>query len=422
MVNALIVADDYTGAMDTGYSFAGGGRAVRVLLHGPETTEIDFPSGDLDVLAVDTDTRDTDPRIAKQTVGELFEVSSPLLYKKIDSTLRGNTVAEIEAAIDATGADLAVIAPAFPSTGRVTVNGLHLVDGVPLAEAGYNASVSTLSALFSSAKHQVTSLGIETVVAGSDAIRSELATHCGDDPRIVTCDAIHDRHLAAIASGAQSLDATILFVGSGGLASAISLPGTPSAQTHQFTEQPDGGALAVVGSVNDQTLEQLGAVPDELVHRIDPADAVREPERAGCNAAAVLDDLIARRGRAVVTAATEPADIERATDVAAALETTAHVGDRIARSLATAASETAEMTPLAGLFLTGGTVARAVLDELSVTAIDITGRSVEDGIPEGRLVDEHIPMTHVVTKAGGFGSKRSIINCLNFLDRTDDGR
>lgn len=309
--------------------------------------------------------------------------------------------------IDAIEADLAIVVPAFPATGRVTVNGLHLVDGIPLSEAGYNASSSNLSTVFDSSQYQVNSLSIETTAAGADPVHSELTTSFEDGPTIVTCDAVHERHLEAIASGAQSLEATVLFVGSGGLASTVSVPGPAPAQLQRSSERPDGSTLAVVGSINDRTLEQLAVVPEEFVVPIDPVDAVREPRRAGQKAATKLEESIETHSRAVVTAATDSTDVKRAHDAAAEFESEVDVSDRIVTALATAVSETASQTSLVGLFLTGGSVARTILDELSATTIDLTGESVEDGIPEGRIVDGVASETHVATKAGGFGSKGS---------------
>lgn len=418
MANAFVIADDYTGAMDTGYGFAARGRSVRVLLRDPESGKLDQrATAAADVLTVDANTRSVDPETARTTVSNLLEDEYPVVYKKIDSTLRGNVVPEVDAAIDANGADLAVVAPAFPSTGRVTANGLHLVDGVPLAEAGYGSSTTDLAAYFSDSRHRVTSLGIETIVEGAESIESALSAQCGSVPAIVTCDAVHDRHLEAIAAGAESLEATVLFVGSGGLASAVSVPGEPGSR--RLPDPEAGGALAVVGSINDRTLEQLAAVPDKLVHRIDPVEAVRDPERVGRRAATALAERIAADGRAVVTGATAATDVERAEEAAAELGEDVDPGDRIVTALAVAATEMNETATLAGLFLTGGSVACAVLDSLSATAIDLTGEAVSDGIPEGRVVDGSAAGTRVVTKAGGFGSPKSIVNCLNFIEADD---
>ena len=53
-------------------------------------------------------------------------------YKKIDSTLRGHIAVETLAMLEVLGWDAVVVIPAFPSEGRVTVGGYHLLKGIPI--------------------------------------------------------------------------------------------------------------------------------------------------------------------------------------------------------------------------------------------------------------------------------------------------
>ncbi len=320
MERALVVADDYTGAMDTGQRFAANGRSVRVVLSGPDSSGLERrDSSDPDVLVVDANTRAADSETAGDTVSRLLSDAPSLVYKKVDSTLRGNVVSEVDAALAALGADLAVVAPAFPATGRVTVNDRLLVDGVSLADAGYGVQSSTLESRFATSQYDCESLPIDTVVSGRDAIRSALESTLGGEPTLVTCDAIHERHLESIGAAAQSLEATVLFVGSGGLASALSVPGMDT-MAAPAVDRPAGDVLGVVGSINDRTLEQLAAVPDNRVVRLAPTDAVSDPLRAGQNAARPLQERLEAHGEAVVTGALEPGDVEQAREGAAALD------------------------------------------------------------------------------------------------------
>jgi D-threonate/D-erythronate kinase len=430
MSDVLLLADDFTGAMDTGHGFATRGCSVCVSLGDrsadgtdqPHRIDADAAEDDVDVLAIDMNTRDLAPEAAASTVATSLDGrSTGVVYKKVDSTLRGNVVVEVDAALRASGADLAIVAPAFPSTGRLTVGGRHLVDGLPLEEAGYEAN-SDLAALFAASTHDVTMLPLETVLAGEAAVRSALSAASAGHPLIVVCDAVHDRHLRTIAAAADSLDANVVFVGSGGLATAVSVPsatGSTASAAGTAVESPDGGILGVVGSINDRTLEQLELVPSEIVHRLEPADAVTNPAETGRHVAPELRETLRTHGRAVVTGATSPADVELAGD--AALEHGVDPGSRVATALSAAAAATAtDKPPLSGLFLTGGAVARAALDALSATEIELTGRAVVDGIPEGRLVDGPTAGLPIVTKAGGFGGRRSIVNCLTFLGGDDD--
>src|SRR4051812_34652247 len=102
-----VIADDLTGACDSAVQFANVGLRTVVTLDGPV---------DAAVVAYSTDSRDK-PVVMPAIAG------APIVFKKIDSTLRGNTRAEILAALDAYGFDTAIVNPAFPEMGRIVENG-----------------------------------------------------------------------------------------------------------------------------------------------------------------------------------------------------------------------------------------------------------------------------------------------------------
>ena len=55
-----------------------------------------------------------------------------IFYKKIDSTIRGNIAIEVLALLEVLEWDASIIIPAFPSEGRVTIGGYHLLKGIPI--------------------------------------------------------------------------------------------------------------------------------------------------------------------------------------------------------------------------------------------------------------------------------------------------
>jgi uncharacterized protein YgbK (DUF1537 family) len=424
--NALVVADDLTGAMDTGHGFAARGRGVRVRLQS-ERQDAPDPATTRDVLAVDTGSRDAAPAVAAEAVTRAVETyPARRVYKKVDSTLRGNVTSEVDAAVAAAGADLAVVAPAFPATGRTTEDGRHSVEGTPLAEAGYGVDESDLRAALAGSRYRVEHLPLATVADGAEAVRGALADLAGaaDRPVLVACDATTDEHLRAVAEGAEALaggsassgaeandDSEILFVGSGGLAKHVTVPGEAVPTTVQPASRP--GTLAVVGSTNERTLVQLAAVSDDLVVELDPAAAVRDPGETGRRGGVRLDRLLDRRDRAVVTAATDEGDVEAAERVAG--ETGATAGERVGTALAAAAGGAVAGAQPGNLVLTGGAVARAVLARLEAPELALTGRAIADGVPESVVASGPARGTRVVTKAGGFGDERTILNCLDAL-------
>lgn len=127
-----ILADDLTSAADGAAPFVQ--RGLRALVGRRR-----LPLQQATILAVDSGSRSLLASQAAQRVAELAEqlASRDVLYKTVDSTLRGHVRAEIEAAFTASGRKMLVFAPAFPGAGRTTVGGVQLVDGIPVAETGY---------------------------------------------------------------------------------------------------------------------------------------------------------------------------------------------------------------------------------------------------------------------------------------------
>ena len=136
MIQLLIIADDFIGALDTGVQFASNGAQTQV------TTDVrfDFKNADPDVrvLVMDADTRTLAAESAYRTVAGIVHraqrVGVPYIYKKTDSSLRGNVGAELAALCDATGAGRVHFIPAYPDNGRITRNGIQYINEVPVSE------------------------------------------------------------------------------------------------------------------------------------------------------------------------------------------------------------------------------------------------------------------------------------------------
>src|SRR5215216_6888123 len=131
-MRVAIIADDLTGAADTGVQLARAGYRTAVVFRDSPMP----PAEDLDAVALDTDSRAMPAGFAAKRVLEAGHAvrHARIVYKKLDSTLRGPIAAELTAALEATGRHRVVVAPAFPSAGRTTVDGVQMVRGVPVHE------------------------------------------------------------------------------------------------------------------------------------------------------------------------------------------------------------------------------------------------------------------------------------------------
>ena len=129
-MSILALADDMTGALEVGAKFSAAG--IRTLVSAKPAA-----SASACALVYDTETRHRSPRDAGQEVRRFVletDCACPrLIYKKTDSTFRGNIAAEASALAELYPAWRIGYAPAYPALGRTVKNGLLYVDGVAVA-------------------------------------------------------------------------------------------------------------------------------------------------------------------------------------------------------------------------------------------------------------------------------------------------
>jgi len=128
-----VIADDLTGANDTGVQFARRGARTIVPLHWHNLTSLGRCA---DVLVLSTNSRGLPAGVAahraKLAAQALRKARVAAIYKKIDSTCRGNIGAELDAILDIYPTRLTLLAPSFPPAGRAVIDGTLTIDGIPV--------------------------------------------------------------------------------------------------------------------------------------------------------------------------------------------------------------------------------------------------------------------------------------------------
>jgi len=369
-VRYFIVADDLTGACDSAVAFAGRGMTVEVLLH-PDSDRFQA-----DVCAVSTGSRDIGRELAAMRVREAIRMAPKAceVFKKIDSVMRGNSFAEIQAALEYYPCDLAVMSPAYPALGRTMKGGLLSIDDgthkrvINLGEELRNAAIGDALVLPAD----------QTVKSAASLMRDVMGATCP----LVLCDAESELDLQTAVRAARSLDGKILWVGSGGLAHAVA-HNLPQGRTHQSADEAnDGRLLLFVGSDHEVTKRQVAALKQTT--RVEEIDlevcGVRSPEAQ----VLVLNVL-----RAFTTE------------------------DQIRETLKSVADK-----GIRACVLTGGDTAALVLRSLGVGSIRLTGEfapGLAMGIAQGGVLDG----ITVILKSGGFG-RRDVL--CRIADRFAGGR
>jgi len=130
----VVIADDLTGAVELAGIGLSHGLKVEVSL---ELT----PSAQADLLVIATDTRSKAEEFAVADIQYLSralpDLKPSLIFKKVDSVLRGHVMAELRAQMTALGLEKALLVPANPSLGRTIEEGQYLINGKPINETGF---------------------------------------------------------------------------------------------------------------------------------------------------------------------------------------------------------------------------------------------------------------------------------------------
>jgi uncharacterized protein YgbK (DUF1537 family) len=318
------------------------------------------------------------------------------VFKKLDSLLRGNVGIEIAAALAAVSGDqrgLALVAPAFPATGRTTVNGIVQVNGVHHADGRFGGDIARALASGKLATGNAPDVPGETPVQLAQRLTQ---LHAGGVDAIVL-DATGDDDLERIARAAELLEFPTLLAGSGGLASHIA-PDRESRAPHE----PAGGiridrgagprGLIVVGSYSGLARAQVGALIDAGVHHVAVRPGESSMQRVQAEAVRTVRDVL------LTPDLTLPIEKSNASSVA----------DSLAEAV------TGIIGGYDALLLTGGETARAVIDTLGVGSMTVIGE-IEPGVVLSRLPGD-LPL--LVTKAGAFGDSGTLVRIRAALSRT----
>jgi uncharacterized protein YgbK (DUF1537 family) len=412
----VVVADDLTGAADAAIHFIPAVGEMLLLDMGspvPEGIQVE-PSG----LALNTASRGLESREAVRMVTRAAEFLSPLLvrlvFKKMDSQLRGRPGLEVETLRKGLGLACAFVAPAYPEQGRITRDAVHWVHGIPVAEgeAGKDpvtpVTRSSLPELIAEQAGVRTShVYLKDLNQGIEGVCRKIGVLMKDGVRVITFDAVHREHLDMVARLGLERFPGALLAGSAGLAlSAAGLLSTGSLRTPP-APPPCRSLLFVCGSAS------------RILHR----QADNLIAQGGCREVSIgpqslveMDQWKALEGQAQ-EAWTKGDLLIRISAKPMALP--AMNAEEILSRLAALVSGLLEQKPADGIFLSGGDTARKVLCETNVRALRIKGQACPGmawGVADGGSMAGVI----TVTRAGAFGREEDLVQLYRMLKGAAD--
>lgn len=401
----LVVADDLTGACDVAAVFAEAGWPAFV------PVAKGAPPGSL--LVYNTQSRELSRARAVRRIGRLFSRATPaLVFKKIDTALRGHVGEELEAILERIPSGVAIVAPAIPEVGRFTREGRQWSGSLTIdksfARDGASGVVgnSILDLLSRYTELGTQAFGLEVVRGGELAAEMARAVSCGR--RILVLDSESADDLRMIVEAAGELPWPLVLVGSTGLARAW-LAGRRRRPVYEVPRWPQArGTLSIVGSAHPAAHAQCEFA-----------------SRRGAAKLFVIDPAAAQRYEAAVEGATR--ELSAGRNVILALSQprgrVAFCGRRRAqRLLARASLEAARRTKPARLVLVGGETAYAVLELALARALYVVG-AWAPLVARAVVVGGALDGVALLTKGGSTGKESLLWEAIRLQeDRQASGR
>jgi D-threonate/D-erythronate kinase len=442
-----IVADDLTGACDTGLQFFTSHAKTHVLLDFQRVAQ-EPPSvsqnQENQVWSINTSTRHSDPYEAQARVRQAVALCRDRFgvenfYKKIDSTLRGNIAMECLGMLDELKAQCAVIAPAYPQQGRRTVGGYQLVRGIPVEK-----TIVARDPLFPVRQSHVPTLleqstkpglvgyiPLSLVLHGAGPILVKLNELIKEGKKLVVIDATSTEDLEQIALSIEKAQkyAKVLPCGSAGLAQTLAdLWATEPEEGNAIPVKPAPMAISaspiliVSGSNTDTTRQQVLRLIENYTYYGQgsnleifdlPPDQILglSPIEETVNR---IVEALGDRNTVVLSTALKEEAYARTLSLAREHNITEHQASEKAQVVLADIAAAISHHKTTKLILIGGETTCEVSAKLDIRELEIIGEA-----------EESIPLTRdsqgrwIITKSGGFGSPMALANVVKFIKQRE---
>jgi uncharacterized protein YgbK (DUF1537 family) len=420
-----IIADDLTGANDTGVQFAKNGHKTWVLILDDELKNIGFENK-YDVLVIDTETREVEEDIARskliKILKEIKVTEGDIIYKKIDSTLRGNVGAEIEEIIKIFNKQFCILSPSFPSLKRVTVGGNLIVQGKPLGMSAYTDNRSNIaesyipSILKKQTELSIERIGLNEVKRGQHNIVKLIDNLIEEKKKIIVVDSSNENHLRDIALSGIRFGGKVLFSGSGGLANYLVGNFNKNKELNIDIRNNKEPVLIVGGSKNPVMLDQI----NYIINYMEFAKLKIDIKQIFYQEKKILDDyvnncleIIMNKQNLIIYNDAVYNKKELIDEKLIHEYKLSHIelGNKIKEFFGKLAARVVRESKINNLVLTGGDIAVSVCRQLKISELELIGELLP-GIP---LSSAHFKdnTLNLITKAGGFGEKETLYDLIN---------
>jgi len=424
MLKVVIIADDLTGANDTGAIMAQDGFKVGTIL---KTSDMD-KFNDFDVLAISTNSRgipEADAYKRVKSAANLFEDKDKLFFsKRIDSTLRGNVGAEIDSIIETLGDDTkAIVVASFPRSGRVSVGDHLLVHGVPLekTEVAKDPTAPVRSSKVTEiveiqSKYSVGYIPLSTVLKGADAVKEDVLEKAKGN-RIIVIDAQTVEDIDDIARGCIASELKFAAIDPGTFTAAVA-----RIRFMKEDAKASGKILCGIGSASDLTRKQVNFLQSKcnpLIAKTNTIDFLDEKSKEK-EINRIVDEVVEKEGNhsvIVVTTTTDANDVLDFTEIQKKYNLNKkQCANIITDAIATIIYRITEKLgdKIGGIYTSGGDVSEDFCAKIGAAGFDVKDEVIPLAI-YNRIIGGIFDGMPMVTKGGLVGDKETLVTCVDYL-------
>lgn len=412
MIKVLVVTDDMTGNNDTGalLNQAGLDTVTAISDHMQEEWFMER-----DALCLNTDSRAMSAELAKAKVKaavESYWKPDMLCCKRIDSTLRGNIGSEIDGMLEALPAGTkAVVVPAFPRADRICVGGHILVHGVPLtkSDAGtdaktpvYSSRVSDIIALQSG--RSVECVALQEIEGEEEELAYIIRKSAAD---ILVMDAVREEDIERIADACCRAGVQIACVDPGSfsvwMAKKLFL-------TDKKTYDKN---LLVIGSLSSVSRRQTAYFVEKtnsLLYKVSVKEMMKNYETVKQEVLTFFEQSMDDYENICLLTEDKP--------LSEGGESVIHEAEEIAKRFADIGVALLDQNraQIACVYLSGGDIAKAFLEDMMIEGIDILDEVIPLAV-YGKTIDRKHKSIQILTKGGMIGNESAIADMIQYAKR-----
>ncbi len=428
----FIIADDLTGATDSGVQFSkqGYNTFVSAVLNIELWKLPDLASlaNTVDVFVVDTETREVDSNIARSRIRQIINSlpigQDDIIYKKIDSTMRGNIGVEIDECLKLLNKDLCLLTPSFPTNHRITSGGYLRVNEQLLGHSEYySGSLEPNEAsyipylLAQETDRHIAHISINDIVNGSSAISKCLQEHFAADSQVIVADSTNEEQLLCLIHGSFEFEGSILYSGSAGFANSLASAYKGEKRQKLNFPIPIKPVVIVSGSrrtIVRQQIEFLKKKINFIEQRVNVEQILSDRDHYIEQFASKVSQTIQNGHHVVIHP--DPNDQKKLRLQFLLSEYQLdfrELGIIIRDFLSDSISKINKIAQIYNLLINGGDTAAGICSALQIDQFYIL-EEILPGVP--RMVSHQRNDTlNIITKAGGFGDEQILFEMVNNL-------